>query len=127
MNENQKQQISPFLDAIRLKEKTIEPDKQITPFVTRNIQLGQIGKKESLFLSHSMSKSIEMLHFPHDEGGWLTHEISKRNMQKIESQIVLSVSVDGFGRRELSTERTDQTIQDKSKKSFFGSLVGGKQ
>lgn len=119
------QDISNYIDAIQLKEKSIEPSRDKTEFLTRNLQLGNIQKKESLFLAHNMDKSIEMLNFPHDEGGWLTREIGSRNQQKVETMLVLSGSVDGFVRRINQTQINDQTIKDNSKKSFFGGLLGG--
>lgn len=120
-------QIANYLDAIQLKEKSVEPETRETNFLTRNLQLGNIEKREFFFHSHRTDKALELKSIPKEYGGWLTEEIGKRNIRKIETQMVLSGSVDGFVRRMNQTTISDQTITDKSKKPFFSSLFGGSQ
>jgi len=114
-----------YLDAISLKEKSVEPDKDNNKFLTRNMHLGNIQKREFFFHSHRFDVAQTMMAIPFAHGGWLTAKVGNRNIQKLEGNLVLSGSVDGFVRRMNQTTISDQTLRDTTKKAFFSSLMGG--
>lgn len=116
--------VANYLDAIQLKEKSIEPETRNNKLLTRNLQLGNITPKESMFHEHSAIKAMEMIEFPYNEGGWLSEEIGLRNLKKLEMVFVITGSRNMDVRRINQTSISDSTVKDTSKKPFFSGLFG---
>ena len=117
-------------NAIQLKEKELEPDKEInsTTRVTRNLQLGNRPRKDMVFLYHELERGIVLESFPDNRNGWLYKHFGRITFEKIDAKIVASNSADGFVRMATNTQTRIQRVKDDTPtKGFFNNLVGGQQ
>lgn len=107
-------------DDITLKNKSIEPDKRHTDFATRNLQLGNIDKRELRFIWHRVDRLMKYDRLSLQHGGWLTHALSEEHAAVLNLQLVTSGSVGGFVREINATTRK---INDNRLTEFKGGKI----
>lgn len=107
-------------DDISLKNKNVEPDKRHTEFASRNLQLGNIEKRELRFLWHRSDRLMKYDRMPHRHGGWLTKKLANEHAAIINLQLITSGSVGGFVREINATSRK---INDNRLTEFKGGKI----
>jgi len=97
---------SQAFDEVSLNEKFIEPDTTIEPeFLSRNLQLGNIDKRDFKHYSHNVESAFVMFEIPFALGGFLSKEIGKSIMKSLHFSLVMSNSIDGNLREQSITKK----------------------
>ncbi len=112
-------------DPIQLQNKVIEPDSKLSrERISRNLQLGYVNNfKQLMFINNRIEFADILCNFSIDEGGWLLKEYGMQMFQTLDKQIVLSNSLNGFGRKSLNTQRKEMDYAERNIKKTLTDWV----
>lgn len=93
---------------LQLQDKQIEPSESISGSdINRNLQLGNIGSRTYLDMLDTNSRAEIYDTVPMEYGGYLLGRFSEKQRKQNDFGVVLSVSIEGFGRKILATQRKE--------------------
>lgn len=113
---------TPILNNVQVHNKLIEPDIKLSEFTTRNLQLGNIDKREFMFIKHKIDRLVKYSRLPKEHGGWVAHDFAKEIGEMIDLIITASTSKNGMGRELLSVQKKmniHQMQEQKTGSMFF--------
>lgn len=94
-------------DDISLQEKTVEPhrDENWASYINRNWQLGNLTRREFQESMENVAIASKYFSVPAEFGGLdFVHNVGHNIMKRVNTFIVASNSIEGFGRRTLITK-----------------------
>ena len=87
--------------------------------VNRNEQLGNLDKTSYVFLTNRMENAIMLDEIPINYGGYITKVFATVQKRKIDHCVVMSNSINGFGRISQRSIEMKQFVKDESERGFF--------
>jgi predicted phosphohydrolase len=96
---------------LQIQQKQIDPNNQIFKEINRNLQLGQIDKKEYKELKIAAEKLLILNKYP----SILMQKEAREIMEMLNTRLVLSGSVEGFVRKQINTQTNIQKVTQENK------------